>query len=395
MAHWMGDPSELTIRRWKHFGQSGAKLIWGGEAVAVRHDGRANPNQLMINRETLPDLASLRQVLVDAHQQAAGSTKDLLIGLQLTHSGRFARPNDKKRLDSFMAYDHPILNAKFGLPAVSDKVVSDAWIDDLIGDFARAAVLAQEAGFDFVDLKHCHGYFGHELLSAVDRPGRYGGSFENRTRFLRELVRAVRRDAPGLKIGVRLSAFDFVPFQKGEGNIGVPVDFGGGKYRYAFGGDGTGLGIDLTEPPAFLQQMQDLGIALVCITGGSPYYVPHIQRPAYTPPSDGYLPPEDPLIGVARQMWVTRELKSAFPGHAGGRLGLFLPAGLAAQCGPGRCAPGLGRQHRPGPHGAFVPGDAAGYSGGTAAAAQSHLPHLQRLHHRAAQRHGFGLLSAG
>ncbi len=242
------------------------------------------------------------------------STSDLLIGLQLTHSGRFARPNDKKKLEPFIAYDHPVLNPKFGLPIPSDKIVSDGWIDDLVGDFTRAAVMAGEIGFDFVDLKHCHGYLAHEMLSAVHRPGRYGGSFENRTRFLRELVRNIRRDAPGLKMGVRLSAFDFAPFQMGGDKTGVPVDiYENRDYPYAFGGDGSGLGIDLTEPVAFLQLMQDLGLKLVCITGGSPYYVPHIQRPAYTPPSDGYFPPEDPLLGVARQLWVTRQLKQRFP----------------------------------------------------------------------------------
>ena len=310
-----GRPSDLTYRRWQRFGLSGAKLIWGGEAVAVRHDGRANPNQLMISRENMKALAALRQTLLDAHSQSVGDTSDLLIGLQLTHSGRFARPNDKKKLEPFIAYDHPILNPKFGLSIPSGHVVSDGWMDDLVGDFTRAAVMAQEIGFAFVDLKHCHGYLGHELLSAVMRPGRYGGPFENRTRFLRELVKNIRRDAPGLKMGVRLSAFDFVPFQMGEDKTGIPsAKYENRDYPFAFGGDGSGLGIDLTEPVAFLRLMEELGLSLVCITGGSPYYTPHIQRPAYTPPSDGYYPPEDPLLGVARQMNVTRQLKALFPG---------------------------------------------------------------------------------
>jgi NADPH2 dehydrogenase len=309
-----GKPSGLTLRRWQRFGLSGAKLIWGGEAVAVRHDGRANPNQLLINRANLGDLARLRQELIASHVSAMGSADGLLIGLQLTHSGRFAKPNDKRKLEPLVAYDHPLLNPKFGLAPESGRVVSDGWLDDLIADFVRAAVMAQEIGFDFVDLKHCHGYLGHELLSAVTRPGRYGGSFGGRTLFLRELVEGIRRDAPGLKMGVRLSAFDFMPFQKGLDDVGVPARvYEKGAYPYAFGGDGTGLGIDLGEPIAFLQLMQDLGLRLVCITGGSPYYDPHIQRPAYTPPSDGYLPPEDPLVGVARQMNVTRLLKACFP----------------------------------------------------------------------------------
>src|SRR5438128_6986104 len=90
-----GEPTDLTLRRWRRFGQSGAKLIWGGEAVAVRHDGRANPNQLLSSDETLSSLEHLRNVLLSAHQERCGSTADLLLGLQLTHSGRFARPNRK------------------------------------------------------------------------------------------------------------------------------------------------------------------------------------------------------------------------------------------------------------------------------------------------------------
>jgi 2,4-dienoyl-CoA reductase-like NADH-dependent reductase (Old Yellow Enzyme family) len=173
--------------------------------------------------------------------------------------------------------------------------------------------LAEQAGFHFVDVKHCHGYLGHELLSAVDRPGRYGGSLENRTHFLREVVDGIRANVPGLGIGVRVSAFDFVPFRPGPDGRGEPEPFGDGTYRYAFGGDGTGVGVDLTEPRAFLDLLASLDIELVCVTGGSPYYDPHIQRPAIFPPSDGYQPPEDPLLGVARQIAVTAGLKRHRP----------------------------------------------------------------------------------
>ena len=109
-----GSPSELTIRRWQHFGSSGAKFVWGGEAVAVRHDGRANPNQLVINEKTLAGLVNLRESLIVAHTERFSRTDDLLIGLQLTHSGRFCRPNDKKRLEPKIAYHHPVLDRKFG-----------------------------------------------------------------------------------------------------------------------------------------------------------------------------------------------------------------------------------------------------------------------------------------
>ncbi len=305
-----GHPTDLTYRRWQRFGESGAKLIWGGEAVAVRHDGRANANQLIINEDTVDDIAKLRQTLVDAHANRFGSTDDLYVGLQLTHSGRFCRPNTKA-LEPRVAYRHPLLDKKFNVDDDS-YVLSDDEIDQLIEDFGKAAVLAQRAGYDFIDIKHCHGYLGHEFLSAIDRDGKYGGSFENRTRFLRNATELVRSVAPGLDIGVRLSAMDWMPFKPGDGHIGEPETLED-NYPYAFGGDGTGVGYDLTEPKQFLDLMMELDIKMVCITVGSPYYVPHIQRPAMFPPSDGYLPPEDPLAGVARQIQVTSELKKHNP----------------------------------------------------------------------------------
>lgn len=306
-----GQPTELVQRRWTHFGMSGAKLIWGGEAIAVRHDGRANARQLVLNAHTVGALADLRELLVGAHRERYDTADDLLVGLQLTHSGRFCRPNTHQ-LEPRILYHHPLLDAKFHLPD-DYPLMTDAEIDDLIADFVLAAVRAQQAGFEFVDVKHCHGYLGHEFLTAFERPGRYGGSFENRTRFLREVVAGIRRDAPGLHIGVRLSAFDWIPFAENAEGVGAPVAWANGSYPYAFGGGGDGTGIDLGEPHHFLDLLQSLDIRMVCVTGGSPYYTPHIQRPALFPPSDGYQPPEDPLVGVARQIGVTAALKAAHP----------------------------------------------------------------------------------
>jgi 2,4-dienoyl-CoA reductase-like NADH-dependent reductase (Old Yellow Enzyme family) len=309
-----GRPTDLTRRRWTHFGQSGAKLIWGGEAVAVCHAGRANPKQLLINEANWPALAELRWALVESHEACYGSSADLLVGLQLTHSGRFARPNRKDRLEPVILYHHPYLDRKFGLPG-DYPLMSDAQIEELIRQFVQAAEMAQAAGFAFVDVKHCHGYLGHEFLSAVTRPGPYGGSFESRTRFLREVVQGVHQRAPGLRIGVRLSAFDTLPFAPGPTDgVGVPVDVPG-CYPFAFGADPDDpLRYRLDETVRFLELLEELGIYLVNLSAGSPYYNPHIQRPALFPPSDGYGPPEDPLVGVARQVGAVAELKRCFPG---------------------------------------------------------------------------------
>lgn len=333
-----GAPSELTIRRWRRFGQSGGKLIWGGEAVAVCHEGRANPNQLVIGPHTRDGLEKLKRALVEEHVKVTGSEDGIFIGLQLTHSGRFSRPNAHDRPEPRILYRHPILDKRLGL-SKDYPVLTDGEIAGIIEQFHGAAKTARELGFDFVDIKHCHGYLGHEFLSAHTREGKYGGSFENRTRFLREVVEGVRSAAPGLHIGVRLSAFDSVPFHSGHarssnGKLGPGIPEAYEKlipYRWGFGVDSNNpMQGDLTETIQFLGLLERLEIRLVNLTAGSPYYNPHIQRPALYPPSDGYQPPEDPLIGVARQMNSTRQLKQCFPslifvGSAYSYLQDFLP----------------------------------------------------------------------
>jgi NADPH2 dehydrogenase len=316
-----GNPSEKTAHRWRYFGMSGAKLIWGGEAVAVSHDGRANPNQLLLNEATRDHIARLRELLIEEHRLTTGSTDGLVVGLQLTHSGRYARPNVKDRPEPRILYHHPILDKRLGL-APDTALLTDAEIRQIVESFHGAARTTYEMGYDFVDLKHCHGYLGHEFLSAHTRGGDYGGSFENRTRFLREIVEGIRAVAPGLEIGVRLSAFDTIPFRPdptrstpGKLGPGIPESFDSLlPYRWGFGvNPDNPVEPDIAEPRRFLELLRELGIRLVNLTAGSPYYNPHIQRPALYPPSDGYQPPEDPLVGVARQLQFTRELKAEFP----------------------------------------------------------------------------------
>lgn len=308
MEGWDGEasgaPSELVRRRWRRFGESGAKLVWGGEAVAVRPDGRANPRQLVIDESTVDALGALRRELVDAH----GDPDGLVVGLQLTHSGRWCRPRGP--LEPRVAHHHPVLDER--APAGSLVVLTDTDLDELVAAFTRAAVLASRAGFDFVDIKHCHGYLLHELLGARDRDGPYGGSFEGRTEFLRRVVARIRDATPALAIGVRLSAYDFVPFRSGDDGVGVPTT----GAAAAFGCDATGVGVDLAESHRFCTLLGELGIGLLCVTAGSPYYDPHIQRPAFFPPSDGYRPPNDPLIDAARMIAAAAELARAHPSLA-------------------------------------------------------------------------------
>jgi len=328
-----GRPTDLVRRRWGRFAESGCGLVWG-EATAVRPDGRANPHQLVIGEDTVEEIAALRGLLDPAQ----------VVGMQLTHSGRYSRPIDVAQPRT--AYEHPILDGRVGASAAT--VFTDDELDELAEHYVDAAVLAQQAGFHFVDVKHCHGYFLHELLSARTRPGRYGGDLAGRTQFLRTVVEGIGRRAPGLAVAVRLSAFDLVAFRAGAGGVGEPEATTGG-YAYAFGGDGTGSGIDLTETHELLDLFGELGIGLVSTTAGSPYYNPHIQRPAYFPPSDGYQPPEDPLVGVARQVAVTAELARRHPaitfvGGGYSYLQEWLPnVGQAVVAAGGASSVGLGR----------------------------------------------------
>ena len=136
-----------------------------------------------------------------------------MVGVQLTHSGRVSHPHDMDRCEPRMLYHHPLLDERYDAQG-DDAVMSDAEIERVIADFVHAAVLSQRAGFDFVDIKHCHGYLGHEFLWAVDRPGKYGGNFRTAPGSCARSWPASVAEAPGLDIAVRFSAVDFVPFDR-------------------------------------------------------------------------------------------------------------------------------------------------------------------------------------
>ena len=306
-----GEPSDLTHRRWKNFGVSGAKLMWGGEAVAVRHDGRANPNQLMLTPATQRSIARLRDGLIAAHRERFGANADadLYLGLQITHSGRYARPDVWDKSEPLAACHHPILDRRF---PDGVRVITDAELERLVHDYVAAARLAYDCGFQFIDVKACHGYLGHEMLGARTRPGQYGGSLENRMRFITQIIHGIRDAVPHLGVVVRVSIFDVVPHRKSPEGIGVPEPVSGEEPGF-----GVLMNEDmdraLNDGRALLKHLAHIGVRWICTTAGSPYYNPHVQRPAFFPPLDGYQPPEDPLRGVARQIEATAKLKAEFP----------------------------------------------------------------------------------
>lgn len=310
-----GSPSELLLNRWRKFGASGAALIWGGEACAVQFDGRSNPRQLCHCEEKKDTMYhQLYDTVTAAHRErlrkeGKNPEETFLVGLQLTHSGRFSKPWADRNTPR-IAYHHKMLDARVKIDSADDSyIMTDAEIRQLIENYVKVAKCAQEAGFGFVDVKHCHGYFAHELLHAVTRPGAYGGPLENRLRFLREIVEGIRTECPGLLVGVRLSIFDAIP---------------GEETRAKFG---TVQNCLTDEDYEIVRQMADeIKIDVLNVTAASPYYSVYAQRPSFTPAVEAVLqpdgtmkippridPPEDPLFGCCRQILNAMELKKRFP----------------------------------------------------------------------------------
>lgn len=322
-----GKPTDRTFRRWRRFGQSGAKLIWGGEAFAVVAEGRANPLQLHHSKENEAEMKRLYDELIRAHEErfGIGSSKDLFVGLQLTHSGRFCKPTRNDVNVPRVMYRHPILDKMFGVKDDS-SVLSDDEIENIIQAYVDAVKMAERIGFNFVDIKACHGYLLHESLSAYDRPDKYGGDFTGRTLFLRTIIKRIRKECPKLKIGVRLSAYDTIPY-KLDSTKTTKADSKGTlepmSWDASTQGQYPGFGLDRDDPskPDLSETVQllkklrydpKLKVDLVNITAGSPYYSALIQRPAYKPPGKAE-PSENPLVGVARQIYAVRALKEELP----------------------------------------------------------------------------------
>ena len=275
-----GSPGELTVQKYLRAARSGAGLIWL-EACAVCPEGRTNPRQMMLTRQNLPAFRALAEEMRRTAREAWGDSPVLM--LQLTHSGR-------QSITPMIAYRHPLYETR--RPAGDEHIVSDEYLDTLPALYAEAAQLAVEAGFDGVDVKSCHGYLFQELLSAFDRPGRYGGSFENRTRLYLDCVRAVRAVLPeGILLGTRLSVSDMVP---------KPYGFGTTEANE----------LDFTEPDRLLACLAGEGVEILNVTVGNPYYNPHVNRPYR---KGGYVPPEPPETGLTRFAAVERHIKERFP----------------------------------------------------------------------------------
>ncbi|MHC4755864.1 MAG: oxidoreductase [Planctomycetota bacterium] len=299
-----GRPGKLTVRRYNRFASGGAGLIWA-EATAVVPEGRANPRQLWLNEESKGDFAEMIKQMKSAAKNTMGSTHNPVIVAQLTHSGRYSKPGgfaepiipekDPYR-DALTPQAEPDRNQKSRIPD-DWPIVTDEYLDNLQDAYVKAAALAFEVGFDAVDIKSCHGYLINELFASRNRKGRYGGSFENRTRFLLEVIDKIQAGLSTDKaICLRLGFYDAIPYPYGWG-----VD------------ENDYTKPDLTEPKKLLKLLIDRGIKLINFTIANPYYNPHFGRPFNQPIVGAYPEPEHPLKGVERLINLAGEIQKDFP----------------------------------------------------------------------------------
>lgn len=309
-----GFPGELTFRRYERFGAGGAKLIWG-EAAAVVREGRANTRQLVCDEEHADGLARLLETCRKAHRAAWGRDDDLIVGLQLTHSGRYSVPRPVLAQHDPVLDHRTIVDKASGARAGADTpLISDDELDRLLDHYVAAARVAWRVGFDFVDVKQCHRYLLNELLSCRTRPGKYGGPFENRTRFIRTLVARLRDEDPRGLVGTRMNVYDGIAYKNNGGTAPGEPDRFELPVRSAWGTrEDDPYTPDMTEPLALVGELKALGLALVNVSMGNPYASPHLLRPFEYAPIDGYLAPEHPLIGVDRHFRLAGEIQQAYP----------------------------------------------------------------------------------
>jgi 2,4-dienoyl-CoA reductase-like NADH-dependent reductase (Old Yellow Enzyme family) len=239
-----GNPTELTRERYRRLAEGGAGVIFF-EALTISQESRARKNQLGIYERTAGSLERLIK-------EMRGINRDSLILLQITHSGRQSSADFSRLVSAY-----PTGNQKA-------HVLSAGEIEEIENEFARAAVLAQQVGADGIDFKQCHGYLGAEILRPANtRKDRFGGSFENRTRFFTETAQKIKSAvrSESFLLGARFSVYE-----------GIPGGFGTSGPEEVIE--------DLSEPQAFAKLIEKMGFHYINVTAGVPVITPEIVRPS-------------------------------------------------------------------------------------------------------------------
>ena len=279
-----GSPGKLTFRRYERMAAGGAGIIWL-EACAVTHAGRSKATALYLHDASVERYRELVTHMRNAAQVAMGH--QIICILQLTHSGRYCRPDGIAA--PVMVRHCPVLDAAEGLPS-DYPLTTDDQLDEIQEAFIRSAVLAQSAGFDGVDIKSCHGYLVSSLLGAYQREGKYGGEYDNRTRFLKDTIARIQKQLPSMLVTTRLNVFD---------GIAKPYGFGTSQDNPE--------NPDLQETLRLIQELRDMGLQLLSISMGFPRFAPHYGRPSADAKH------EHPLVSVARFSELVEQVQHAVP----------------------------------------------------------------------------------
>jgi 2,4-dienoyl-CoA reductase-like NADH-dependent reductase (Old Yellow Enzyme family) len=238
-ADEQGNPTDVTLQRYRKLAEGGAGVIIV-EALAISQESRARKNQLAIHPKTAGGLGNLIREMRRINSAS-------LTLMQITHSGSQSQGD------------------------FSFHILTEKEIVGLEDAFTRAAVIAEQVGADGIDFKQCHGYLGGEILRPANlRPDRFGGSFENRTRFFRETAQKIK-DAVGdsFLLGSRFSAYE-----------GIPGGFGTGGAQEVIE--------DLTESLALAGAVEKAGFHYINVSAGIPSVTPEIVRPTRSYPEGVY-----------------------------------------------------------------------------------------------------------
>lgn len=248
-----GNPTEKTFRRYRNLFEGGAAIV-DLEAITVQWESRSRKNQLSVmprNQKALTRfVADLRKV----------NDKPLFVW-QLTHSGELSHTDFSRRV------------CVKPLPGFGGDVIDEEYVDKTIDQFVLSAKIAHDSGADGVDFKNCHGYLDSQILRPYnDRKWKYGGSFENRTRFTYTIYERIMKEIndPNFILGSKVSIWEGFPGGQGSAGPDSPV-------------------MDLTESLALVKGMEERGASFIIVSAGSPSITLALSQPDRRVPDDCYL----------------------------------------------------------------------------------------------------------
>lgn len=247
-----GNPTELTLRRYRSLAEGGAGIIVV-ESLTLTYESRARKNQLKISEENAKGLERLVKEMKEVNEKS-------LVLFQLNHSGRISGAAFSKVVSLYPTGDPNI------------HLLSEEEIEEIGETFVKASVIAKQVGADGIDFKHCHGYLCGEMLRPANvRQDRFGGSFENRTRFFRETAERIKKAVgeENFLLGVRYSFYE-----------GIPGGFGTSGFEE--------VAEDFFEPLRFAKLIEGLGMNYINVSAGIPAITPEIVRPTKNYPEGVY-----------------------------------------------------------------------------------------------------------